>query len=87
VLALTCLSLPVQTLRYGNIFAVESSIDKAYLDTSRQLLNILKKKFKLMEHLKAFKRYLLLSQGDFIQYLLDTLGQVSAQLFIVWQFT
>lgn len=64
----------IQTLRYGNISAVESSIDKAYLDTSRQLLNILKDKFKLMEHLKAFKRYLLLSQGDFIQYLLDTLG-------------
>ncbi|KAI9286402.1 Spc98 family-domain-containing protein [Umbelopsis sp. AD052] len=64
----------VQTLRYGNISAVENSIDKAYLDTSRQLLNILKDKFKLMEHLKAFKRYLLLSQGDFIQYLLDTLG-------------
>ncbi|KAH8556990.1 Spc98 family-domain-containing protein [Umbelopsis sp. PMI_123] len=64
----------VQTLRYGNISAVESSIDTAYLDTSRKLLNILKDKFRLMEHLKAFKRYLLLSQGDFIQYLLDTLG-------------
>ncbi|KAM3589786.1 Microtubule-nucleating Tub4p (gamma-tubulin) complex component [Umbelopsis sp. WA50703] len=71
----------IQTLRYGNISAVESSIDKAYLDTSRQLLKILKDKFKLMEHLKAFKRYLLLSQGDFIQYLLDTLGKPANTLF------
>ena len=27
-----------------------------------------------MEHLAALKRYLLLGQGDFVQYLMDQLG-------------
>ncbi|KAG0193699.1 Gamma-tubulin complex component 3 [Apophysomyces sp. BC1034] len=62
------------TFKYGDIQAVERSIDVTYLETSKQLLDLLKHKYKLMEHLRALKRYLLLGQGDFIQHLMDTLG-------------
>ncbi|KAI9495284.1 Spc98 family-domain-containing protein [Zychaea mexicana] len=65
---------PVQTFKYGDILAVERSIDVTYRETSKQLINLLKHKYKLMDHLRALKRYLLLGQGDFIQYLMDTLG-------------
>lgn len=65
-----------QTFKYGEIHVVEEAIDIAYLNTSTALLNLLKTKYKLMDHLKAMKRYLLLGQGDFIQYLMDILGLV-----------
>ncbi|KAG1151790.1 hypothetical protein G6F37_003138 [Rhizopus arrhizus] len=60
--------------KYGEIQAVERAIDTIYLDTSKSLLDLLKIKYKLMDHLRALKRYLLLGQGDFIQYLMDVLG-------------
>lgn len=63
-----------QTFKYGETHVVEAAIDIAYLDTSKALLKLLKTKYKLMDHLKAMKRYLLLGQGDFIQYLMDVLG-------------
>ncbi|CAO3613996.1 unnamed protein product [Mucor hiemalis] len=64
----------IHTFRYGETQAVEEAIDVAYMKTSKALLNSLKSKYKLMDHLKAMKRYLLLGQGDFIQYLMDVLG-------------
>ncbi|EIE76966.1 hypothetical protein RO3G_01670 [Rhizopus delemar RA 99-880] len=60
--------------KYGETLAVERAIDVIYLDTSQSLLNLLKTKYKLMDHLRALKRYLLLGQGDFIQCLMDVLG-------------
>jgi gamma-tubulin complex component 3 len=44
------------------------------METSNRLLALLKDKYKLMDHLRALKRYLLLGQGDFIQYLMVTMG-------------
>lgn len=64
----------MQTFQYGNILAVKQSIDDTYRETSKRLLDLLKNKYKLMDHLQALKRYLLLGQGDFIQYLMDALG-------------
>ncbi|KAI9480921.1 MAG: Spc98 family-domain-containing protein [Benjaminiella poitrasii] len=61
------------TFRYGETQQLEKSIDIAYKKTSEALLNLLKTKYKLMDHLKALKRYLLLGQGDFIRYLMDIL--------------
>ncbi|CAG8501787.1 10373_t:CDS:10 [Ambispora gerdemannii] len=61
-------------LKYGDIIALENSIDATYTATSKRLLNILYSKYKLMEHLTALKRYLILGQGDFIQYLMGQLG-------------
>ncbi|CAG8462995.1 6398_t:CDS:10 [Paraglomus occultum] len=61
-------------LKYGDVIALEHSIDATYTKTSKRLLDILFTKYKLMEHLAALKRYLLLGQGDFVQYLMDQLG-------------
>ncbi|CAG8703806.1 9907_t:CDS:10, partial [Cetraspora pellucida] len=61
-------------LKYGDIIALESSIDATYTATSQRLLNILFTKYKLQEHFTALKRYLLLGQGDFIQHLMTQLG-------------
>ena len=62
-----------QPFKYGETEQVEKSIEVAYSVTSKALLNLLKTKYKLMDHLKALKRYLLLGQGDFVQYLMDIL--------------
>ncbi|CAG8503370.1 7710_t:CDS:10 [Gigaspora rosea] len=61
-------------LKYGDIIALECSIDATYTTTSQRLLNILFTKYKLKEHFTALKRYLLLGQGDFIQHLMAQLG-------------
>jgi hypothetical protein len=51
------------------VFAVASVIDK-------RVLNMLRDKFHLATHLAALKKFLLLSQGDFVTLLMDTLGIV-----------
>ncbi|KAF0380096.1 Gamma-tubulin complex component 3 [Gigaspora margarita] len=63
-----------KVLKYGDIIALECSIDATYTVTSQRLLNILFTKYKLKEHFTALKRYLLLGQGDFIQHLMAQLG-------------
>ncbi|RKP12988.1 gamma-tubulin complex component protein, partial [Piptocephalis cylindrospora] len=61
-------------LQYGDLPGLEMSIDAAYLATSRRLMDVLRNKFHLLDHLDALKRFLLLCQGDFVQYLMDALG-------------
>jgi len=68
------LNLVYLALKYGDIAELEGSIDAAYVGTSQRLLFMLKTKFKLMDHLTAIKRYILLGQGDFIQHLMESLG-------------
>ncbi|KAF9133299.1 Gamma-tubulin complex component 3 [Mortierella sp. 14UC] len=63
-----------KSLKYGDIAELEGSIDAAYVETSQRLLHLLSTKFKLIEHLTAIKRYILLGQGDFIQHLMESLG-------------
>ncbi|KAK3813111.1 MAG: Spc98 family-domain-containing protein [Benniella sp.] len=60
-------------LKYGDIAELEGSIDAAYAVTSQRLLQLLREKFKLIEHLTAIKRYILLGQGDFVQLLMESL--------------
>ncbi|KAF9207903.1 Gamma-tubulin complex component 3 [Haplosporangium sp. Z 27] len=62
-----------KTLKYGDIAELEGSIDAAYVGTSQRLIHLLVTKFKLLDHLKAIKRYILLGQGDFIQHLMESL--------------
>ncbi|KAI8605941.1 Spc98 family-domain-containing protein [Dissophora ornata] len=66
-------------LKYGDIAELEGSIDAAYVGTSRRLLHLLVTKFKLVDHLTAIKRYILLGQGDFIQHLMESLGSNLSQ--------
>ncbi len=49
----------------------QEMIDAAYEDTSSTLIEILMKKYKLLDHFNALRRYLLLNQGDFIRHLMD----------------
>ncbi|XP_072391164.1 gamma-tubulin complex component 3 homolog [Diabrotica undecimpunctata] len=62
------------------LFAPEQSIEfhatleNVYKETSVRVLDLLKHKYKLYEHLQSLRRYLLLGQGDFIRHLLELLA-------------
>ena len=49
------------------------SIDNAYQIASRRLFDVFFEKFKLMDHLRALKQYLLLGHGDFAEQLMEAL--------------
>jgi gamma-tubulin complex component 3 len=57
-----------------NTDALEQNIDKAYLTTTSKLVNLITSKFGLWDHLQAFKKYILLGQGDFIALLIESIG-------------
>ncbi|THC99924.1 hypothetical protein EYZ11_000622 [Aspergillus tanneri] len=61
-------------LRYGDTASLETSIDEAYKTTMARLIHLMDEKFKLFDHLKALKKYLLLGQGDFIALLMESLA-------------
>ncbi|PCH05493.1 Gamma tubulin complex protein 3 [Penicillium occitanis (nom. inval.)] len=61
-------------LRYGDTARLENSIDEAYKTTMARLIHLMDTKFKLFEHLRALKKYLLLGQGDFIALLMESLA-------------
>lgn len=61
-------------LRYGDTASLETSIDEAYKTTMARLIRLMDEKFKLFDHLRALKRYLLLGQGDFIALLMESLA-------------
>lgn len=51
-----------------------STLENVYKETSLRVLDLLKNKFKLYEHLQSLRRYLLLGQGDFIRHFLELLA-------------
>lgn len=61
-------------LRYGDTARLEISIDEAYKTTMARLIYLMDDKFKLFDHLRALKKYLLLGQGDFIAVLMESLA-------------
>ena len=61
-------------LRYGDTATLETSIDEAYKTTMARLIHLMDHKFKLFEHLRALKKYILLGQGDFIALLMESLA-------------
>ena len=65
---------PSQALQYGDVAALEHSIDAAYSRASRRLFEIFFNKFGLLRHLRALKDYLLLGRGDFVELLIESLG-------------
>lgn len=48
-------------------------IDQVYLNTSKKVLDIALGQYRLLEHLQAMRKYLLLGQGDFIGLLMENL--------------
>lgn len=75
----------------ANLFADASGnkfheiLDRCYRETSSLVLDILFKQYKLLDHVTAMRKYLLLGQGDLIRYLLELLdeelGRPATQLF------
>ncbi|KAI5289203.1 Microtubule-nucleating Tub4p (gamma-tubulin) complex component [Ascosphaera aggregata] len=61
-------------LRYGDTATLEKSIDEAYKTTMARLIFLMDTRFKLFDHLRALKKYLLLGQGDFIALLMESLS-------------
>ncbi|KDQ64482.1 hypothetical protein JAAARDRAFT_28112 [Jaapia argillacea MUCL 33604] len=62
------------TLKYSDISGLERSIDHAYQIASQRLFDVFIEKFRLLDHLRALKHYLLLGYGDFADQLMETLG-------------
>lgn len=61
-------------LQYSDISGLERSIHAAYRIASHRLFDVFFEKFKLLDHLKALKNYLLLGHGDFVDQLMEALG-------------
>ncbi|KAF7507311.1 hypothetical protein GJ744_010745 [Endocarpon pusillum] len=61
-------------LRYGDTATLEASIDEAYKTTMTRLTRLMSHKYHLFTHFTAIKKYLLLSQGDFIALLMESLA-------------
>lgn len=56
------------------MIGLERSIALAYSIASQRLFDIFFDKFRLMDHLKALKDYLMLGKGDFVEILMESLG-------------
>lgn len=61
-------------LGYGETDALESLVIEAAKRIDKHLLDVIYNRYKFKEHCLAIKRYLLLGQGDFVQYLMDIVG-------------
>lgn len=61
-------------LKYSDIAGLERSIDTAYQIASHRLFEVFIDKFKLLDHLRALKHYLMLGHGDFADQLMEALG-------------
>lgn len=61
-------------LGYGETDALESLVAEAAKRIDKHLLDVIYNRYKFKEHCLAIKRYLLLGQGDFVQYLMDIVG-------------
>ncbi|KAK7336665.1 hypothetical protein VNO77_17211 [Canavalia gladiata] len=59
---------------YGETDTLESLVDEAAKRIDKHLLDVIFRRYKFKEHCLAIKRYLLLGQGDFVQYLMDIVG-------------
>ncbi|RLN49164.1 hypothetical protein BBJ28_00018165 [Nothophytophthora sp. Chile5] len=61
-------------VQFAELTRLEAMIEKVSNSTNEYLIRTLMEKYQLLDHCQALKRYLLLGQGDFIQYLMDLLG-------------
>jgi gamma-tubulin complex component 3 len=50
-------------------------VEHAHEITNKSLIQILFQKFKLEGHCTSIRKYLLMGQGDFMQYLMDLLAE------------
>nr|BAA94097.1 Alp6 [Schizosaccharomyces pombe] len=64
----------VKKLSYRDPHSLETVVDKAYTESINHLVYLMEEVFHLTDHLKAIKKYLLLGQGDFVDLLMESLG-------------
>jgi gamma-tubulin complex component 3 len=74
VLELLLIDAHLAALQYADMVGLERSITLAYSIASQRLFDIFFDKFRLMDHLKALKDYLMLGKGDFVEILMESLG-------------
>ncbi|KAF5200937.1 Gamma-tubulin complex component [Thalictrum thalictroides] len=61
-------------LGYGETDALEALVIEAAKRIDKHLMDVMYNRYKFKEHCLTIKRYLLLGQGDFVQYLMDVVG-------------
>ncbi|CAL5081701.1 unnamed protein product [Urochloa decumbens] len=61
-------------LGYGETDALEALVVEAAKRIDSHLMDVIHKRYRFKDHCLAIKRYLLLGQGDFVQYLMDVVG-------------
>ena len=54
---------------------LHEAIEHCYRETSHLVLDTMFRRYKLMDHVSAMRKYLLLGQGDLIRYLLELLDE------------
>ncbi|OMJ08377.1 Gamma-tubulin complex component 3-like protein [Smittium culicis] len=54
--------------------SLKTHIDSIYQLVNARLMKVMIGKYDLMNHVAAMKKYLLLEQGDFVQFLVESLG-------------
>ena len=70
------LSYNFAALQYADMEGLERSISLAYSIASQRLFGIFFDKYRLLDHLRALKDYLMLGKGDFVEILMENLGCV-----------
>ncbi|WFC97450.1 Microtubule-nucleating Tub4p (gamma-tubulin) complex component [Malassezia yamatoensis] len=63
-----------RTLRYSDMVGLEHTIDAVYAAASGHLVHTFLHRFRLRDHLRALKEYLMLTKGDFADALMTSLG-------------
>ncbi|GAA5880119.1 hypothetical protein JCM3774_004154 [Rhodotorula dairenensis] len=61
-------------LHYADMRELERSIALAYSQTSARLFELFFDRFRLLEHLRALKDFVMLGKGDFVEILMEQLG-------------
>jgi gamma-tubulin complex component 3 len=64
----------LESLFYQGELKLWEVVSKIAAKVDRRLLSVMKKQFYLQTHLLAFKKFMLLGQGDFITCLMDSVG-------------
>lgn len=67
---------PLDLPKLRDIQAVKTWVERAAEATNAQLIGILFSKYRLLDHAKCIRKYMLLAQGDFHHYLMDQLNDV-----------
>ncbi|GAA94574.1 uncharacterized protein L969DRAFT_613205 [Mixia osmundae IAM 14324] len=61
-------------ITYANLSRLDAQVATAYESASRRLFTIFCERFRLPDHLRALKNYILLGRGDFVELLMESLG-------------